>query len=582
MDPTNDLMLAPNEADPQQLLQDLLAISSAPAAARTGATASTFPSRRMPAPASLPMPSGPVSPPMPPSDPSTGGGTDWRAILRLVAPAVGSLVAGGGHQMPAFWSGYQGRLAELDAQRQQQQQQADNKRKAAGDFLMQIEHGAEGYDDPTQLAQYLDAADQAGAMAGLFKPGEIKAKGYRVPDSKVAEKSLKELTDLVDGALKAGYDPDQLTEAGAVLTRKDGSTVPFETAYELTHRPPMNAQGKPIARPAKAASTEEERFLQQRAKDYGYKSLDAVDADTQLSWRTDFRDAGRPSEKLVAPGGVDAQYGDLVELWKTAHKGQEPPASVRTQLRKQANQVNDKPATLGGMNSLYGQIDPKSLADAIERGDQSPIITEFGRPASAAVASELSKRGVKLTQLQNDWKATQRYYQTLNSGQQVRIRQNIDNVAHSLDTISDLADRWNGGGLPLLNRANLALAKSGAYGKDWASVANQLEAQIADVTSEMAGVYMGGNSPTDHALALASKNLSGDWDKKVLQDMIRLARTNLKNRQNAIESTGPVTPSGDDNKYYTPKPVPSHDSGTGVESWVRDPATGALVRKVSK
>jgi hypothetical protein len=580
MDPTNDLMLAPNEADPQQLLQDLLAISQAPAASRTGATASTFPSHHTPMPPPIAMPA-PMPSAMPTgADPSPGGGTDWRAILRLIAPAVGSLVASGGHQAPAFWSGYQGRLAEMDQQRQQQQQQAENKRKAAAEFLLQTEHDAEGYDDPVLLAQHLSAADEAGALAGFTKPGDLKNK-YTVSPNKLAQKKLDELNTLLDNAEKGGYNVDDLAASGAVLTTKDGAHVPVATAIDLTRKRPLDAQGQPVSKPAKAASTEEERFLQQRAKDYGYKSLDAVDADTQLSWRTDFRDAGR-ADKTVAAGGVDAQYADLVELWKTAHKGQEPPASVRTQLRKQANEVNDKPATLGGMNNLYGQIDPKSLADAIERGDQSPIITEFGRPASAAVASELSKRGVKLTQLQNDWKATQRYYQTLNSGQQVRIRQNIDNVAHSLDTISDLADRWNGGGLPLLNRANLALAKSGAYGKDWASVANQLEAQIADVTSEMAGVYMGGNSPTDHALALASKNLSGDWDKKVLQDMIRLARTNLKNRQNAIESTGPVTPSGDDNKYYTPKPVPSHDSGTGVESWVRDPATGALVRKVSK
>ena len=188
----------------------------------------------------------------------------------------------------------------------------------------------------------------------------------------------------------------------------------------------------------------------------------------------------------------------------------------------------------------------------------SPILSDIGRPASAAVASELSKRGVNLTQLQNDWKATQRYFQTLNSPQQLRLRQNIDTVSHSLDTISDLADKWKGGGLPILNRANLIAAKGGLYGKEWASIATQLEAQIADVTSEMGSVIMGGNSPTDHALALAAKNLSADWNEKVLQDMVRLARTNLKNRQNAIENTGPVTPGGSANPYFTP--VPSHQS----------------------
>src|SRR4051812_33110239 len=99
MDPTDDLILSPNNADPQQLLEQLLSISSAPAAAKTGATASTFPPRRVlapqPLPRSAPMPP-PVGPPSMPSPDQPGeGGTDWRAILRLVAPAVGSLIAGG-------------------------------------------------------------------------------------------------------------------------------------------------------------------------------------------------------------------------------------------------------------------------------------------------------------------------------------------------------------------------------------------------------------------------------------------------------------------------------------------------------
>ena len=81
-------------------------------------------------------------------------------------------------------------------------------------------------------------------------------------------------------------------------------------------------------------------------------------------------------------------------------------------------------------------------------------------------------------------------------------------------------------------------AKNGAYGQNAASIATQLDGQITDVTSELGNVYMGGNSPTDHALQLAGKNLQANWSEKVLLDMTKLARTNLQYRRNSMDSVG--------------------------------------------
>jgi hypothetical protein len=121
------------------------------------------------------------------------------------------------------------------------------------------------------------------------------------------------------------------------------------------------------------------------------------------------------------------------------------------------------------------------------------------------------------------------------------MRQAISTASESLDKIDELADQWKGGRFPLLNKGSLALAKSGAMGKSAQGIATQLEAQITDVTSELGNVYMGGNSPTDQALGLAAKNLSADWSNDTLRKMTDLARTNLKFRKNAIESTGAIT-----------------------------------------
>ena len=62
---------------------------------------------------------------------------------------------------------------------------------------------------------------------------------------------------------------------------------------------------------------------------------------------------------------------------------------------------------------------------------------------------------------------------------------------------------------------------------------------------------MGGNSPTDHALQLAGKNLSEDWDEKVLLDAVDRARKNVQIRRNSINNTG-VAGASANNPYAPP------------------------------
>jgi hypothetical protein len=106
----------------------------------------------------------------------------------------------------------------------------------------------------------------------------------------------------------------------------------------------------------------------------------------------------------------------------------------------------------------------------------------------------------------------------------------------------------------LLNKANLALAKGGAYGKDAAAIANSLSTQIADVRADLASVYMGGNSPTDQAFQLAKTSLDEDWDQSVLKKMTALARSNVQIRQNSIRNTG-VAGASQNNPYASQVPA---------------------------
>jgi len=181
------------------------------------------------------------------------------------------------------------------------------------------------------------------------------------------------------------------------------------------------------------------------------------------------------------------------------------------------------------------------VALAVQRmkdGTLPPMLPGRATKEYMATMAEAKRQGYDLATAATDWAATQKHIATLNGNQQTRLNQSINALPELLDTVDALAAKWKGGRFPILNRANLAAAKNGAYGDQVATVARQLDSQIADITADLANVYMGGNSPTDHAIELASKSLSGDWSEKVLKDMVALARKNVTIRQNSIRNTG--------------------------------------------
>jgi hypothetical protein len=241
--------------------------------------------------------------------------------------------------------------------------------------------------------------------------------------------------------------------------------------------------------------------------------------------------------------------------------------TIALQVKKQMGDASRSPTT-----GQSGAGDAEAIAEAIIRGEQPPDLKGLYRMGPAVKAS-LAKKGYNLANAQLDWQATQKHITTLNSQQQTRMRQAIDNAAHSLDVIEQLADQWKGGKFPILNRGRLAAAKAGALGPQAQQIATALDAQIADVTAELANVYMGGNSPTDHAMQLAAHNLSADWAEPQLRKLIDQQRMNLQIRSNSMSNIG-VQGASATNPYAPQTP----DADTGVEVWVRD-ATGKLVKK---
>jgi hypothetical protein len=207
--------------------------------------------------------------------------------------------------------------------------------------------------------------------------------------------------------------------------------------------------------------------------------------------------------------------------------------------------------------NVAGGGNPDNVRDAVasmKAGTAPPIMPGRASKDYLAVMAESRRQGFDLAQANTDWFATKKHTETMNGAQQLRLNQAINALPEMLDNVAALSAKWKGGRFPVLNKANLALAKGGAYGQDVASVANQLDAQIADVVADLGNVYMGGNSPTDHALGLAGKSLGAEWSEKVLHDMVALAKKNVVIRRNSIATTG-VAGASADNPYDSPPPA---------------------------
>jgi hypothetical protein len=204
-----------------------------------------------------------------------------------------------------------------------------------------------------------------------------------------------------------------------------------------------------------------------------------------------------------------------------------------------------------------GEQSKADIADAVQGmidGNVPPLLPGRASTAYTAMLAEAQRRGYNLAGAATDWMATQKHIATMNGSQQLRLNQAINALPELLDSVEGLAKQWDAGRFPILNKANMVAATNGAYGKDAAIIANKLKTQIADVVGDLGSVYMGGNSPTDHAMKLAETALNENWDHDVLISMVQQAKSNVHIRKNSINNTG-VAGASADNPYMPAAPA---------------------------
>jgi hypothetical protein len=325
-------------------------------------------------------------------------------------------------------------------------------------------------------------------------------------------------------------------------------------------------QGQQIGRVYKAASPLEAlasammrglggRDMRRAEQDYG--------ALAQRAQQGQLAAARRQQEIQDRDFGLKSRAADLNDAQAMAKESDSAAAYTRWEReqaeRERSNRAREKllatPKSGGGHGAFLPPDDTEAIADAIARGDLPPALTPY-RSNASAVAAALARRGINVSEQQMNFDAEKKAISSLNSTQQVRLRQTMGTLDHSLDKLDEVYKKWTQvgpkSGFRTLNRAALAAAQQ--MPGETGAVAQELTTLINDLTAETAQIYMGGNSPTDHALKLASENLKADWNDETFKRLLGLMRTQLKFRRQAM---GEIRASGTrgDNQYAPPAPV---------------------------
>lgn len=264
-----------------------------------------------------------------------------------------------------------------------------------------------------------------------------------------------------------------------------------------------------------------------------------------------------PNTAGIPPGSL--RWDQVVNAISRANPGIHPDVLAATvdkmqPLLDQASKERwqqmsaQRTASGGGANDIV-----QAVIEGIIAGTTPPDGKRFYRIWPQVVAG-LQERGFDLAKATMDWNATGKMQSSQNSPGQLRLRQVVGFANKSLDIVQQLADKWEGGSYPLLNKVGLYTA---AQQGDPLAIA--LQAQVADLQSELATIYKGGNTPTDRGLERAAQQLDAAWSLPQIKAAIRLAHENLTLRENTFSQP---TAGVKDSRYNSATPAPPADPNT--------------------
>ena len=272
---------------------------------------------------------------------------DWKQLIQAVGPVALGMATKGQHG--AVLRGYMSEQDRIADEQRQQQQESQRRRQVGASMSMELMGRLQQETDPVRFEQLRNTITTHADAYGI-DPQEFAS----LPLPSGSDAKLRELTLMLDGLAKGGYDLDQLAETGAVVPMKDGTRIPVSDALKLTRTSPEDASGQMVPAPKKAdaaASTDYGRFLARYAKDKG-KRADELSAAEELDARKQFqtiddRPLTTPDPQLATLRGLQIE-GQRLRNQKAsepdAPKGDGLPTAVISRVQSRISNFDNLPA----------------------------------------------------------------------------------------------------------------------------------------------------------------------------------------------------------------------------------------------
>ena len=159
----------------------------------------------------------------------------------------------------------------------------------------------------------------------------------------------------------------------------------------------------------------------------------------------------------------------------------------------------------------------KLNADAIASGRQPPVFTNLGRGAvPAAVKAELERRGLNVSELQNEWQRAQAQIKSVNGSQMTRYTGLYKSVDNTIDEANSLAAQMQLSGVPVANKLELLKYIQTEGNSPNGQLATKYMTTINTLKEEFANLAQGGFAPTEPAWELANQQINGNYGVKQL------------------------------------------------------------------
>lgn len=226
---------------------------------------------------------------------------DWKQLIQAVGPVAIGMATKGQHG--AVLRGYMAEQDRIANEERQQQQEAQRRRQVGAAMSMELMGRLQQETDPVRFEQLRSTITKHADAYGI-DPNEFAS--MPLPDGS-ADK-LKELSQILDGLSRSGYNPDDLAESGASVKLKNGQTIPVSDALRLTQAQPVDASGAVVPRPKKADTSPlgiYARSLNKAPADLTWEEMQAFNKQEATSKKVD--PAVDPSTRTLRELQIEGQ-----------------------------------------------------------------------------------------------------------------------------------------------------------------------------------------------------------------------------------------------------------------------------------